>query len=55
MRTPKTNSDFLKKYYKSSTIPRLKDHFDYNREEIDLYESASDDIRKKMAKTSRII
>jgi hypothetical protein len=28
-----------------------KDHFDYNREEIDIYESVSDDIRKKMAKT----
>ena len=32
MRTPKTNSDFLKKYYKSSTIPRLKDHFDYKNQ-----------------------
>jgi|LakMenEpi03Aug12_release.lakeMendotaPanAssembly.Ray.scaffolds.fasta_scaffold918827_2 hypothetical protein len=32
MRTPKTNSAFLKKYYKSSTIPRLKDHFDYKNQ-----------------------
>jgi hypothetical protein len=25
MRTPKINSTFIKKYYKSSTLPRLKD------------------------------
>ena len=32
MRTPKTNSDFLKKYYKSSTIPRLKYDWDYKNQ-----------------------
>ncbi len=29
MRKPKINSTFIKKYYKSSTIPRLIDHLGY--------------------------
>ena len=35
-RTPKSNSDFIKKWYKSSTIDRLKDHLGYkNQKNID--------------------
>jgi hypothetical protein len=32
MRTPKTNSAFLKKYYKPSTIPRLKYDWNYKNQ-----------------------
>ena len=34
MRTPKKNSTFIKKWYKSSTIPRLKDLGYINQVEI---------------------
>jgi len=34
MRTPKKNSTFIKKWYKSSTLPRLKDLGYMNQVEI---------------------
>ena len=34
MRTPKKNSTFIKKWYKSSTLPRLKDLGYINQVEI---------------------